>query len=117
MNGLPGLRLLPDAPRPGRSHRTHRPRSAQQLQRLDHGDTVGHLAPFIPVTNAIESLNRQIRKIIKTRGSFPSQDSARKLLYLAITRAQRNWRHTYNWSSALTAFRIHFGDRIPDTAI
>jgi hypothetical protein len=35
----------------------------------------------------------------------------------AITRAQRKWRHTYNLSSALTAFRIHFGDRIPDTAI
>jgi putative transposase len=68
-------------------------------------------------TNTIEALNRQVRKIIKTRGSFPNEDSARKLLYLAITRAQRKWRHTYNWSSALTAFRIHFGDRIPDTAI
>jgi putative transposase len=68
-------------------------------------------------TNTIEALNRQIRKTIKTRGSFPSEDSARKLLYLSITRAQRKWRHTYNWSSALTAFRIHFGDRIPDTAI
>jgi putative transposase len=68
-------------------------------------------------TNTIEALNRQIRKIIKTRGSFPDEDSARKLLYLAITRAQRKWRQTYNWSSALTAFRIHFGDRIPDTAI
>jgi putative transposase len=67
-------------------------------------------------TNTIEALNRQIRKIIKTRGSFPNEDSARKLLYLAITRAQQKWRHTYNWSSALTAFRIHFGDRIPDTA-
>jgi len=68
-------------------------------------------------TNTIEALNRQIRKIIKTRGSFPDEDSARKLLYLAITRAQRKWRHTYDWSSALAAFRIHFGDRIPDTAI
>jgi putative transposase len=68
-------------------------------------------------TNTIEALNRQIRKIIKTRGSFPTEDSARKLLYLAITHAQRKWRHAYNWSSALTAFRIHFGDRIPDTAI
>jgi len=68
-------------------------------------------------TNTIEALNRQIRKIIKTRGSFPNEDSARKLLFLAITRAQRKWRHAYNWSSALTAFRIHFGDRIPDTAI
>jgi putative transposase len=66
-------------------------------------------------TNTIEALNRQIRKIIKTRGSFPDEDSARKLLYLAITRAQRKWRHTYNWNSALTAFRIHFGDRIPAT--
>jgi putative transposase len=68
-------------------------------------------------TNTIEALNRQIRKIIKTRGSFPDEDSARKLLYLAITRAQTKWRHTYDWSSALTAFRIHFGERIPDTAI
>ena len=76
-----------------------------------------HLPPFIPDTNTIEALNRQIRKIIKTRGSFPDEDSARKLLYLAITRAQRKWRHTYNWSSALAAFRIHFGDRVPDTAI
>jgi putative transposase len=66
-------------------------------------------------TNTIEALNRQIRKIIKTRGSFPNEDSARKLLYLAINRAQRRWRQAYNWSSALTAFRIHFGDRIPDT--
>jgi putative transposase len=68
-------------------------------------------------TNTIEALNRQIRKIIKTRGSFPTEDSARRLLYLAITRAQRKWRHAYNWSSALTAFRIHFCDRLPDTAI
>ena len=51
------------------------------------------------------------------RGSFPDEDAARKLLFLAITRAQQKWRHTYNWSTALTAFRIHFGDRIPDTAI
>jgi len=68
-------------------------------------------------TNTIEALNRQIRKIIKTRGSFPDEDSARKLLYLAITRAQRKWRHTYNWNSALAALKIHFGERIPDTAI
>ena len=68
-------------------------------------------------TNTIEALNRQLRKHIKTRGSFPNEDSARKLLYLAITGAQKNWRTTYNWSSALAAFRIHFGDRLPHTAI
>jgi len=68
-------------------------------------------------TNTIEALNRQLRKHTKTRGSFPNEDSARKLLYLAITGAQKNWRTTYNWSSALAAFRIHFGDRLPHTAI
>lgn len=39
---------------------------------------------IIPVTNAIESLNRIIRKSIKTRGSFPTDDAATKLIYLAI---------------------------------
>jgi putative transposase len=68
-------------------------------------------------TNAIEALNRQIRKIIKTRGHFPDQDAARRLLFLAITNAQQTWRAAYNWSAALAAFRIHFGDRLPDTAI
>jgi transposase-like protein len=71
----------------------------------------------IYTTNTIEALNRQIRKTIKTRGHFPHQDAARKLLYLAITNAQTNWRSTYNWSAALAAFRIHFGDRLPDHAI
>lgn len=68
-------------------------------------------------TNTIEALNRQIRKHVKTRGSFPTEDSVRKLLYLTITNAQKTWKSTYNWSAALAAFRIHFGDRLPDTAI
>lgn len=71
----------------------------------------------IYTTNTIEALNRQIRKIIKTRGHFPTEDAARKLLYLAITRAETKWKQTYNWTAALIAFKIHFGDRIPDTAI
>ena len=108
-------RLLLDAPVPdGRTVLTtpdaHRRREAVYR----HGR---HLPPFIPVTNTIEALNRQIRKIIKTRGHFPNEDSARKLLYLAITNAQTTWRSAYNWSSALAAFRMHFGDRLPDTAI
>jgi putative transposase len=91
---------------------------------IEHWERIVPFLAFPPdvrravyTTNTIEALNRQIRKIIKTRGSFPDEDSARKLLYLAITRAQQKWRHTYNWSTALTAFRIHFGDRIPDSAI
>ena len=68
-------------------------------------------------TNTIEALNRQVRKIIKTRGQFPTEDAARKLIWLAITRAQAKWRRAYNWNAALAAFKIHFGDRIPDNAI
>jgi putative transposase len=68
-------------------------------------------------TNTIEALNRQIRKIIKTRGHFPTEDAARKLIWLAITRAQAKWRRAYNWNAALAAFKIHFGERIPDTAL
>jgi putative transposase len=54
----------------------------------------------IYTTNTIEALNRQIRMTIKTRGHFPHQDAARKLLYLAITNAQTNWRSTYYTTGA-----------------
>ena len=43
-----------------------------------------HLPPFIPDTNPIEALNRQLRKAVKTKGHFPTEDAARKLIYLAI---------------------------------
>jgi transposase-like protein len=72
-----------------------------------------HLPPFIPVTNSIEALHRQVRKTIKTTGHFPTEDAARKLIYLSIINAQRSWRKAYNWSQALIAFKIHFGDRLP----
>jgi putative transposase len=68
----------------------------------------------IYTTNSIEALHRQIRKIIKTRGHFPTEDAARKLLYLAITKAETRWRQVFNWHSALAAFKIQFPDRIPD---
>jgi putative transposase len=65
-------------------------------------------------TNAIEALNRQLRKAIKTKGHFPNEDAARKLLYLAINNAAPGWTKTRNWTAALLAFKIHFGDRLPD---
>jgi putative transposase len=71
----------------------------------------------IYTTNSIEALHRQIRKIIKTRGHFPTEESARKLLYLAITKAETKWRGVLHWHTALAAFKIQFGDRIPDNAI
>jgi putative transposase len=88
---------------------------------LEHWEQITPFLAFPPdvrravyTTNTIEALNRQVRKIIKTRGHFPTEDAARKLIYLAITRAQTTWRRAYNWNSALAAFKIHFGDRIPD---
>jgi len=68
----------------------------------------------IYTTNAIEALNRQLRKAIKTKGHFPNEDAARKLIYLAVTNAVPAWTRTRNWTVALLAFKIHFGDRIPD---
>ena len=68
----------------------------------------------IYTTNAIEALNRQLRKAVKTKGHFPSEDAARKLLYLAILNAVPAWTRTRNWTTALLAFKIHFGDRLPD---
>jgi putative transposase len=68
----------------------------------------------IYTTNAIEALNRQLRKAIKTKGHFPSEDAARKLLFLAIQNAVPAWTRTRNWTTALLAFKIHFGDRLPN---
>jgi putative transposase len=91
---------------------------------IEHWERIVPFLAFPPdvrrvvyTTNTIEALNRQIRKIIKTRGHFPDEDAARKLLFLAITNAQQTWRRTYNWSTALAAFAIHFGDRLPESAI
>jgi putative transposase len=68
----------------------------------------------IYTTNAIEALNRQLRKAIKTKGHFPNEEAARKLIYLAIQNAVPQWTRTRNWTTALLAFKIHFGDRLPD---
>jgi putative transposase len=89
-------------------------------------DAWEHVTPFLAfppevrrviyTTNAIEALNRQLRKAVKTKGHFPSEDAARKLIYLAIQNAVPQWTRTRAWTKALLAFKIHFGDRLPDTA-
>ena len=68
----------------------------------------------IYTTNAIEALNRQLRKAIKTKGHFPNEEAARKLIHLAIVNAVPQWTRTRNWTTALLAFKIHFRDRLPD---
>lgn len=68
----------------------------------------------IYTTNAIESLNMSLRKIIKTRASFPSAEAAYKLLYLALQNMQQKWTMPIpNWGQALSAFAIVFEDRLP----
>ncbi len=69
----------------------------------------------IYTTNAIESVNAQLRKVTKHRGAFPTPDSVRKVLYLAIMKASERWtRPVQDWSAALNHLSIVFDGRIPD---
>ncbi len=67
----------------------------------------------IYTTNAIESLNSVIRHAIKKRKVFPSDDSVRKVIYLAIESASKKWSMPIqNWKQAMSRFIIEFGDRL-----
>ena len=69
----------------------------------------------IYTTNAIESLNSVIRKAIKKRKLFPTDDSAQKVTFLAIQQASKKWTMPIqNWKSALNRFMIEFEDRLSD---
>ena len=69
----------------------------------------------IYTTNAIESLNSVIRKAIKKRKLFPTDDSAKKVIYLAIRDASKRWTMPiHNWKPALNRFMIVFEDRLID---
>jgi putative transposase len=68
----------------------------------------------IYTTNAIESVNMSLRKIIKNRGSFPTDEAALKLLYLALQNIARKWTMPIKeWKAALNRFAILFEDRMP----
>jgi putative transposase len=71
---------------------------------------------MIYTTNALESLHRSLRKIIKTRGSFPSDEAAIKLLFLAIGNAGAHWKRPVEWTAAMGQFAILFGDRFAASA-
>ncbi|EDL3629313.1 IS256 family transposase, partial [Salmonella enterica subsp. enterica serovar Newport] len=69
----------------------------------------------IYTTNAIESLNSVIRAAIKKRKVFPTDDSVRKVVYLAIKDASKKWSMPIqNWRLAMSRFIIEFGDRLSD---
>jgi len=81
-----------------------------------------HVIPFLAfppavrrvlyTTNALENVHRQLRKIIKTRGHFPNDDAATKLLWLALRNLTVQWTaNTTGWPAAMSHFAILFGDR------
>ena len=86
-----------------------------------------HVTPFfaypaeirkvVYTTNAIESLNMSLRKVIKTRGSFPTEEAAMKLLYMGLEHIAQKWTMpVQDWKAALQRFAILFGDRLPAEA-
>lgn len=81
-----------------------------------------HVIPFfafppavrkvIYTTNAIESVNAQLRKILKTRGHFPSDEAAAKLIWLALRNITAKWSHAaHDWKAAMNQFAILYQDR------
>ena len=68
----------------------------------------------IYTTNAIEALNRQLRKVVKTRGHMPSDDAALKLLFLALRNAKKVWGRPFpQWNRCVAQFAISFEGRLP----
>ena len=63
-------------------------------------------------TNIVESLNMTLRKVIKTQGSFPGEEAALKLLYLALRKVIAKWDTIQHWRQALNYFQTLWGERI-----
>jgi len=71
-----------------------------------------HIRKIIYTTNAVEGLHRQLRKVTKTKGAFPSDDSLLKLIYLASQNIEKKWTQPiHNWGQSAQQFAIRFGDR------
>ncbi|MFT4571230.1 MAG: putative transposase [Hyphomicrobiaceae bacterium] len=67
----------------------------------------------IYTTNAIESLNSMLRRTIKTRGHFPNDTAATKLLYLALIKAEKKWTHSiHGWNEMLNQLAVYFEGRL-----
>ena len=65
-------------------------------------------------TNAIESLNYSLRKVLKGRGAFPNDEAIVKLLYMGLQHVTKKWTQPIpEWKAALNQFVILFGERVP----
>ena len=70
---------------------------------------------LIYTTNAIEGLNRQLRKVTKAKSVFPTDDSLFKMLYLAMMDITKKWTgRRQDWSTIYAQLVVFFGDRIPE---
>jgi len=72
----------------------------------------GEIRRAVYTTNIVESLNMSLRKVIKTRGSFPGEEAALKLLYLALRNVAKRWNSSRDWRVSLNHFTMLWGDRI-----
>ena len=69
-------------------------------------------AVYIPVTNAIEALHAKLRRAVRARGHFPTDEAALKLLFLVLNLAAKEWRMpAREWTAAKAQFAILFEDR------
>ena len=90
--------------------------AASALDRFEPswGDKYPAIRKVIYTTNAIESLNYSLRKVLKNRGAFPNDESIQKILYLALQNASKKWnRPIRDWKAALNQFVSLFEDRVP----
>ena len=71
---------------------------------------------IIYTTNAVESLNMSLRKIIKTRGAFPSEEAGMKLLFMALSNIVKRWETVQHWKEAMARFTLLWEDRIQAAA-
>ena len=78
---------------------------------LEFPDT---LRRVLYTTNAIESFNARVRKLINGKGHFPNDDAAVKMIYLAVVAAEKKWTMPpQNWGQAVNQLSIHFEGRLP----
>ena len=67
---------------------------------------------IIYTTNAVESLNMSLRKVLKTRGAFPGEEAALKVMYLALRNVIKKWERPLRWKEALNRFTLLWEERI-----
>ncbi|MCP4304220.1 MAG: IS256 family transposase [bacterium] len=90
--------------------RTFRNRWEQFVPFLSYPEEIRRM---LYTTNAVESLNSQLRKMLRNRGPFPNEDAVFKVLFLAIRNAKPKWRASRNWNRVLSQLDIFFEGRLP----